>query len=308
MKILVVFGVVTVVLFLAGYGGVVSLEKSFGGASIEIGDATIPQVSALNESEHVECQLNESDSDALADVQKEAQSESITIGEVVFQTSLKSGIIMAKATGRPIFVYLHSRSCGWCRKFNDEVLIDSEVSSTLRTNFISVVVEVNEQKNVALDFNIWGTPTMVFLDETGNEIDRIRGFVDAETFTHTLEKIKESSVSNSKDNIQLSPDKISQNELSDLINGNRDFLLIDVRTEGEYDQGHLPGAIVIPYDEFVTRYREILEFKDTEIVLYCHVGGMGDYAGRVLLKNGFTNVKNLDGGINGWIKSGGKIV
>jgi rhodanese-related sulfurtransferase len=106
---------------------------------------------------------------------------------------------------------------------------------------------------------------------------------------------------------QLNPSKITRAELAELIQ-EEDMLLIDVRTEGEYDQGHLPGAIVIPYDEFDLRYSEILEYKDREVVLYCHVGGMGDYAGRVLLKNGFTNVKNLEGGIYGWINSGGKIV
>lgn len=104
------------------------------------------------------------------------------------------------------------------------------------------------------------------------------------------------------------PEKVTRAELLNLIDGGGDVLLIDVRTESEYKQGHLPGAIVIPYDEFDSRYTEILDFKDKEVVLYCHVGGMGDYAGSVLLKHGFTNVKNLDGGINGWIKSGGKIV
>jgi rhodanese-related sulfurtransferase len=104
------------------------------------------------------------------------------------------------------------------------------------------------------------------------------------------------------------PDMITQIELSRLIQNSGDFLLIDVRTEDEYDQGHLPGAIVIPYDEFDTRYNEILEYSDGKVILYCHVGGMGDHAGRVLIKNGFANVKNLEGGINGWMKSGGKIV
>jgi rhodanese-related sulfurtransferase len=109
-------------------------------------------------------------------------------------------------------------------------------------------------------------------------------------------------------NFEISgPEMITQNELSRLIQDSGDFLLIDVRTEDEYDQGHLPGAIVIPYDEFDTRYNEIVEYIDREVILYCHVGGMGDHAGRVLLKNGFTNVKNLEGGIAQWRNSGGKI-
>jgi len=104
------------------------------------------------------------------------------------------------------------------------------------------------------------------------------------------------------------PAKISQSDLAEMIEKGGDFLLIDVRTEGEYKQGHLPGAIVIPYDEFDTRYTEILDYKDRTVVLYCHVGGMGDYAGEVLLKHGFKDVRNLEGGIDGWINHGGRIV
>lgn len=104
------------------------------------------------------------------------------------------------------------------------------------------------------------------------------------------------------------PILISQSALAEKIAAGGDFLLIDVRTPGEYDQEHLPGSIVIPYNEFETRYREIEDYKDKEVILYCHVGGMGDHAGRVLLKKGFTNVKNLEGGINTWRKNGGPLV
>jgi rhodanese-related sulfurtransferase len=90
------------------------------------------------------------------------------------------------------------------------------------------------------------------------------------------------------------PDKITQAELATLIHEQNDFLLIDVRTEGEYAQGHLPGAIV--------------DYRDKKVVLYCHVGGMGDHSGRVLLDKGFTNVQNLEGGIARWKNTGGKIV
>ena len=103
------------------------------------------------------------------------------------------------------------------------------------------------------------------------------------------------------------PVRITRTELSDRIQKERDFLLIDVRTEAEYMEGHLPGAIVIPYNEFDKRYKEILDYKEKEVVLYCHVGGMGEFAGKVLLKNGFSDVRNLEGGITGWIRSGGRL-
>jgi len=120
--------------------------------------------------------------------------------------------------------------------------------------------------------------------------------------------VGQSSTLQDSSNEKMSPHKITQADLAELILDNEEILLVDVRTEGEYNQGHLPGSIVIPYNEFDTRYSEIVEYQDREVVLYCHTGGMGDYAGRVLLKNGFTNVKNLDGGINGWINSGGNII
>jgi rhodanese-related sulfurtransferase len=104
------------------------------------------------------------------------------------------------------------------------------------------------------------------------------------------------------------PERITQAELADMIKHGQDFLLIDVRTEKEHEMGHLPGAIVIPYSEFESRYKEILDYKDREIVLYCHTGGMGDYAGKVLFENGFDNVKNLEGGIIEWINKGGELV
>lgn len=190
MRISLVF-LAAVVVFLAGYGGVLSLEKSFDEASTDIEAAAIIQDGVLNGSEHVECTQNESEGEPAGMIQKEAQGDSITIGKVEFHTAIESGNALSKATGKPIFLYLHSKSCGWCKKFNDEVLTDNEVSATLKKNFISVIVEINEQKKVAASFNVRGTPTMVFLDEGGNEIDRIRGFVDAETFTQRLYEIND---------------------------------------------------------------------------------------------------------------------
>ncbi len=175
MKILFVFLAIALV-FLAGYGGVLSLEKSF---------EETPNGDVLDGSEHVECAQNLSDNDTS---QNEIQDNIIIIGKMEFYTSLESGYASAKITGKPIFLYLHSKSCGWCKRFNDEVLTDDEVVSTLKKEFISVAVEVNEQRKTASEFNIWGTPTMVFLDEEGVEFDRIRGFVDAQSFNQALDR------------------------------------------------------------------------------------------------------------------------
>lgn len=72
-------------------------------------------------------------------------------------------------------------------------------------------------------------------------------------------------------------------------------LLIDVRTPMEYAAGALPGAINIPLDSMRERLGEIPAGRD--IVLYCGVGLRGYLASNILRNSGFTNVRNLIGGI-----------
>lgn len=82
-------------------------------------------------------------------------------------------------------------------------------------------------------------------------------------------------------------------ELEGMSEGN--IRLIDVRTEMEYRTGALPGAVNIPLDELRGRLMEL--DKESNIVLYCGVGLRGYLASNILRNNGFTNVRNLVGGI-----------
>ena len=74
---------------------------------------------------------------------------------------------------------------------------------------------------------------------------------------------------------------------------NKDSQLIDVRTEIEYENGHLDNSILIPVDELRDRLDEL--DKDKELLLYCQVGLRGYIASRILEQNGFK-VKNMTGG------------
>jgi rhodanese-related sulfurtransferase len=87
-------------------------------------------------------------------------------------------------------------------------------------------------------------------------------------------------------------------ELLDLINsGTQDFLLVDTRTPQEYASGHIPGAVLIPYDEISKRLNEIP--KDKKVILYCRTGRRSGIALRTLQENGYTNAVNF-GGIKDW--------
>lgn len=76
-------------------------------------------------------------------------------------------------------------------------------------------------------------------------------------------------------------------------------LLLDVREDTERAKAALPGAVAIPLREIPARAAEELE-SARRIVVFCHRGGRSAQAAAWLLRNGFKEVLNLDGGIDAW--------
>jgi phage shock protein E len=81
-------------------------------------------------------------------------------------------------------------------------------------------------------------------------------------------------------------------------------LLVDVRTPGEFQGGHVPGAINIPLQELNRRMDELRPYRDTELVLYCETGIRAGYAGRMLKQQGFTELRSLGGHMQAWRNAG----
>jgi len=82
------------------------------------------------------------------------------------------------------------------------------------------------------------------------------------------------------------------------------LIILDVRTPSEYNEGHLENAILIPLTELESRIDEILQYKDTEIIVYCKVGGRSAQASSILDSNNFTKIFNVKGGITAWEAAG----
>ena len=80
------------------------------------------------------------------------------------------------------------------------------------------------------------------------------------------------------------------------------LLVVDVRTPQEYLQGHLRSAINIPLSDLPIRVGGIE--KDRPILVYCQTGYRSTQASTILVKAGFTEVYNLEGGILAWINAG----
>ena len=78
-----------------------------------------------------------------------------------------------------------------------------------------------------------------------------------------------------------------------------EHIILDTREQDEFDEGHIPGAILIPYTEIENRAKEMLPDKDKLILVYCRSGRRSKIAAESLSKLGYTNVKEF-GGIIDW--------
>ncbi len=94
---------------------------------------------------------------------------------------------------------------------------------------------------------------------------------------------------------------ISVQQGKELIDRSEVFIL-DVRTQEEYDAGHIKGSMLIPLQVIDKRLNEIP--KDRKILVYCRTGHRSAQASEILVNNGFTQVYNMKGGIVEWIKEG----
>ena len=76
--------------------------------------------------------------------------------------------------------------------------------------------------------------------------------------------------------------------------------LIDVREPDEWEHCRIPGAELLPLSQWPQLALEKLADKDQPLLLHCHHGGRSARATAWLLGQGFTNVKNVAGGIDAW--------
>jgi rhodanese-related sulfurtransferase len=82
---------------------------------------------------------------------------------------------------------------------------------------------------------------------------------------------------------------------------NRDnALILDVREDNEYRDGHIINSLHIPVSYLSDRLKELEKYKDKPIIVGCRSGQRSSHACTILKKQGFTTVYNLSGGIMAW--------
>ena len=94
-------------------------------------------------------------------------------------------------------------------------------------------------------------------------------------------------------------EQITQEEAKQIMDTTNGYILLDTRTQEEYDHSHIPGALLIPHTEIAQRAEAELPDKDQVILVYCRSGNRSKQASEVLAELGYTNVKEF-GGIHTW--------
>ena len=92
---------------------------------------------------------------------------------------------------------------------------------------------------------------------------------------------------------------ITAEEAKEIMDTEEGYIILDVREQEEYDAGHIPGAILIPYTQIEEKAEEVLTDKDQLILVYCRSGRRSKIAAEALVELGYTNIKEF-GGIIDW--------
>ncbi len=95
---------------------------------------------------------------------------------------------------------------------------------------------------------------------------------------------------------------ISPTNLVKLVN-REGAVIVDIRDGKEFTNGHIAGAVSMPFSSFDSRWEELESFKDKPIVLVCKIGQHAGTIGRRLKAQGYENVRRLAGGMGEWAAS-----
>ena len=104
-------------------------------------------------------------------------------------SDFSSAVDLAKTQNKTIVLIFDQDSCVYCDILKENTLTDSNLQNELNNNYITVFVDINEDYDLADKYQIYGTPSMVFIDYNGNELGRIDGYVGAVEFLNELERI-----------------------------------------------------------------------------------------------------------------------
>lgn len=144
------------------------------------------------------------------------------------------------------------------------------------------ILLISEDYHKALESQLWARRV---------GIDRLSGYLDGGITAWAVAGYRTSFIR-----------QLSAADLHDRITGNKNFVLLDVRTTTEFEDNHIRGALNIPVADLRTRYNELDKEKPT--ILICSSGNRSSLGTSILSRHGFTSLFNVAGGMLGYSAAG----
>lgn len=94
--------------------------------------------------------------------------------------------------------------------------------------------------------------------------------------------------------------KITVAQAKEIIGENEELLILDTRTQEEYNAGHIEGTILIPYNKLEMNLDELDGYEDKPILVYCRTGNRSAVAVQTLIDNGFNKIYHMNQGYSRW--------
>lgn len=113
-----------------------------------------------------------------------------------------------------------------------------------------------------------------------------------------MEKTTETPLMNETTN-KSSYQKITPEKAKEIMDEQSEIMILDVRTQEEYEEGHIENAVLIPDYEIKDKAEKVIADKNKKILVYCRSGRRSASAARILLEMGYTDVLDF-GGIIEW--------
>lgn len=113
-----------------------------------------------------------------------------TFGAGSDSTGYDVALAQAKAENKPILIYFWAVWCQYCEKFETGTLPDPRIKPVLENEFVLIGVDLDEDRDTAQRWGVSYPPHELFITSDEQEITRVPGYVDAESFSSTIQGVK----------------------------------------------------------------------------------------------------------------------
>ncbi len=118
-----------------------------------------------------------------------ADIENTTIDGLNITTDIDYAFNIPQSQNKTLIIVFDQDSCVYCDMFKEDVLSNEDVQKELNENFVVLLTDINKNPDIADEYQVFGTPTIHFVDSNAKSIGKIEGYVDSAEFLQTIKEI-----------------------------------------------------------------------------------------------------------------------